>query len=349
MTGLRDLRNPVRRPPQLRSPLSDLLTAQLEVPFELDQALSLKNFKSARRGAAGGPSGMTTEHLRPLLDSEEDCEKFWFSAPHQYAMSTRAGCESIAHLLQARTDQDHRATVLSIDGIGAFDLVSRESMLGGLSRVEGGDRVLPFVRQFYGSPSTYIWQDEEGIVHDIPQGAGGEQGDALMPALFSLGQHPAFEAVQSQLFEGETICAFLDDVYAVCCPDRVVPIFNLCQRELRIHFRIEVHLGKTQVWNRGGFEPPGCHLLTEVARHSNRVERRPHIHRGRTRSESVGDASGTQRVRGSTIESHHRRTPSASEPDSTRRGSAVRMVAIAVLRSISPQLRVEGGAPRRYS
>ena len=284
--------------------------------FELDQALLLKNFKSARRGAAAGPSGMTTEHLRPLLDSEEDCEKFWFfcqafaqarvpdevlsavrmgritalqkpsggirgivvgdsvrrlvsrtiaqqigpavqvaTAPHQYAMSTRAGCESIAHLLQARTDQDHRATVLSIDGIGAFDLVSRESMLRGLSRVEGGDRVLPFVRQFYGSPSTYIWQDEEGIVHDIPQGEGGEQGDALMPALFSLGQHPAFEAVQSQLLEGETICAFLDDVYAVCCPDRVVPIFNLFQRELWIHSRIEVHLVKTQVWNRGGFEP----------------------------------------------------------------------------------------------
>ena len=54
-------------------------------------------------------------------------------------------------------------------------------------------------------------------------------------------------------------------------------------------------------------------------------------------------------VEGSTIESHHRRTPSASEPDSTRRGFAVRMVAVAVLCSISPQLRVEGGAPRRYS
>ena len=183
------------------------------------------------------------------------------TAPHQYAMSTRAGCESIAHLLQARTDQDHRATVLSIDDIGAFDLVSRESMLRGLSRVEGGDRVLPFVRQFHGSPSTYIWQDEEGIVHDIPQGEGGTRGCAD-----ALGQHPAFEAVQSQSLEGETICAFLDDVYAVCCPDRVVPIFNLSQRELWIHSRIEVHLGKTQVWNRGGFEPPGCHLLTEAAR-----------------------------------------------------------------------------------
>ena len=73
---LRELRNPVRRPPHLRAPLSeDLQTAQPEIPFQLDQGLLVK---SARRGAAGGFSGMTAEHLRPLLDSEADCDKFWF-------------------------------------------------------------------------------------------------------------------------------------------------------------------------------------------------------------------------------------------------------------------------------
>ena len=95
-------------------------------------------------------------------------------------MSTRAGCECIAHMLQVRTDLHDRATVLSIDGIGAFNLVSSESMLRGLLRVEGGDSVLPFVRQFYASPSSCIWHDEHGIVHDVPQGEGGEQGDALI-------------------------------------------------------------------------------------------------------------------------------------------------------------------------
>ena len=45
---LRELRNPVRRPPQLRAPLSeDLLTAQPEIPFQLDQGLLVKNLKSA--------------------------------------------------------------------------------------------------------------------------------------------------------------------------------------------------------------------------------------------------------------------------------------------------------------
>ena len=50
-------------------------------------------------------------------------------------------------------------------------------MLRGL---EGGDALLPFVSQFYGSPSTYLWEDDEGVVHEISQGAtqcvGGNPG-----------------------------------------------------------------------------------------------------------------------------------------------------------------------------
>ena len=50
-----------------------------------------------------------------------------------------------------------------------------------------GDKLLPFVRLFYGSPSTFLWEDELGTVNFVPQGEGGEQGDPLMPLLFSLG------------------------------------------------------------------------------------------------------------------------------------------------------------------
>ena len=84
-------------------------------------------------------------------------------------------------LSQTLTDLDSRATVLSIDGIGAFDLISRGAMLDGLLQsVEGGDAALPFVRQFHGTPSQYLWEDD-GSVHVIHQGEGGEQGDPLMP------------------------------------------------------------------------------------------------------------------------------------------------------------------------
>ena len=44
------------------------------------RACFLKNLKSARRGAAGGSSGMIAEHLRLLLDSEADCHKEVFTA-----------------------------------------------------------------------------------------------------------------------------------------------------------------------------------------------------------------------------------------------------------------------------
>ena len=39
------------------------------VAFELDEGMFAKNVRSARKGAAPGPSGMAVEHLRPLLDN----------------------------------------------------------------------------------------------------------------------------------------------------------------------------------------------------------------------------------------------------------------------------------------
>ena len=72
---------------------------------------------------------------------------------------------------------DPNATIISIDGIGAFDQISRAAMFKGLLNVEGGGQAIPFVRLFYGSPSSYLWEDSSGITHTIPQGEGGEQGD----------------------------------------------------------------------------------------------------------------------------------------------------------------------------
>ena len=70
-------------------------------------------------------------------------------------------------------------------------VVQEQENLVWVFSVQGGESILPFVRQFYGAPSTYLWQDDAGGVHEIHQGEGGEQGDALMPALFCLGQHNA--------------------------------------------------------------------------------------------------------------------------------------------------------------
>ena len=163
------------------------------------------------------------------------------------------------------TDLDSRATVLSIDGISAFDMISRAAMLDGLHPVRGGDTALPFVLQFYSEPSQYFWTDESGHTHVVHQGEGGEQGDALMPMLYALGQHRALLCLQDFLLPHEHLFAYLDDLYVVCLPDRVGPIFKHLQEALDQYARIQVHLGKTQVWNRGGHVPPGCQEMQEVA------------------------------------------------------------------------------------
>ena len=73
------------------------------------------------------------------------------TAPFQYAMSTQSGCECIAHALQGMTELDPRAAVTSVDGISAYDWISREATLQALHRVDGGSAALPFVSMFHGT------------------------------------------------------------------------------------------------------------------------------------------------------------------------------------------------------
>ena len=58
-----------------------------------------------------------------------------------------------------------------------------------------------------------MWEDDEGVRHHIRQGEGGEQGDPLMPLLFSLGVHNALAAGKWRMAPGEHLFAFLDDTY----------------------------------------------------------------------------------------------------------------------------------------
>ena len=73
-----------------------------------------------------------------------------------------------------------------------------------------------------------------------------------MPRLYALGQHRALEAVRARLLSDERLLAFLDDVYVVAKPERVVDIYRILSEKLCEHVRIRINVGKTQVWNRGG-------------------------------------------------------------------------------------------------
>ena len=95
-------------------------------------------------------------------------------------------------MLEGLCEQNPQANVICIDGLSAFDQLSRAAMLDGLLNVANCGAVLPFVRMFYGGPSSYLWEDSAGTVHTIRQGEGGEQGDALMPLSFCTGATQRF-------------------------------------------------------------------------------------------------------------------------------------------------------------
>ena len=121
--------------------------------------------------------------------------------------------------------------------------------------------------------STHLWEDEEGAVHFIPQGEGGEHlrppnACIILPGSMhrALGSLPV---PQSHLGPTERLFAFLDDIYVVCSPDRVSQIHEDLRTQLWTHAKIQMHKGKTQAWNRGGVAPDGWERLDAEAQRSD--------------------------------------------------------------------------------
>ena len=77
-------------------------------------------------------------------------------------------------------------------------------------------------------------------MHSIVQGDGGEQGDALMPALFCLALRRALEEIQELVPQGGMVFAYLDSIYVICqqtafalfanieIPTTVMPLSVMC-------------------------------------------------------------------------------------------------------------------------
>jgi len=198
------------------------------------------------------------------------------TAPFQFALGTRSGAESAVFLLRALAEADDDLVLLSLDGIGAFDHVRRDRMLDKLRQLPAASAMLPFVRLFYGRPSTYVWSDANGHTHDVRQGDGGEQGDALMPALFSLGIADSLTRAANQLgaygaphpipdphapaHSGRPplLAAFLDDIYVLAPRAIAGRAFNTVATAVEEGAGIRTHLGKLQAWSSSvGPPPPG--------------------------------------------------------------------------------------------
>ena len=139
----------------------------------------------------------------------------------------------------------------------AYDCISRAAFLHELKDV--APALVAFMRLFYGQASEYSWSDADGARRGIPQGEGCEQGDPLAPALFALGQHDGLQRASAALREGETLMAFLDDLYVVLPdPARSREAIDLVTGCVEAHTGIAANRGKTRVFTFvGGPAPAG--------------------------------------------------------------------------------------------
>ena len=64
---------------------------------------------------------------------------------------------------------------------------------------------------------------------------------------------------------GERVAAFLDDIYVTAQPNRIRALFDRLAHHLHSRTGIQLHQGKTQVWNASGILPPGITSLTQSA------------------------------------------------------------------------------------
>ena len=65
-------------------------------------------------------------------------------------------------LAESSAQADPENTILLVDGIGAYDTISRRAMLQKLLTLPKAKAMLPFVLLSYGQPSQYLWFDDEG-------------------------------------------------------------------------------------------------------------------------------------------------------------------------------------------
>ena len=128
-------------------------------------------------------------------------------------------------------------------------------MLQGLKDAPGGERALPFVLQFHGRPSTYLWGDC-AVVHEISQGEGGEQNDPLMPAWVDTG--PSLLCKQ--------LCSLVRN-FSRSWWQTLVASRNLHKSwKTLCGITLRINMGETQLFNRGGFLPPGCQHILKAGR-----------------------------------------------------------------------------------
>ena len=110
------------------------------------------------------------------------------TAPHHYALKTKAGHETVAHILQDEGKAENATpaagplwdsmALLDGESCGKTEVVRNclSTRLSGLRRVVDGEWIC-------GQHSTYVWANDSGEVHTIPQSEWGTRGPFVALAL----------------------------------------------------------------------------------------------------------------------------------------------------------------------
>eukprot|EP00439_Symbiodinium_sp_Y106_P059477 s3121_g8.t1 len=122
-----------------------------------------KGESRARRGSEAGPSGMTNEHLRLLLDDPCDLAILHKAQPVALpTLSCRSLCLPLCGLRQPNG---------CVRALVAGDV---QAMLEALRSRPELEALLPFRRRFYGAARRYVWTDDAGADSEVLQAEGGE-------------------------------------------------------------------------------------------------------------------------------------------------------------------------------
>ena len=193
----------------------------------------------------------------------------------------------LARVVQALSELDPRSTILSVDGVGAFDNVSRAAIFQGVADMPHGEKLIPFIGLFCSTPSRYLWENEVGENVDIFRGEGGEEGDPIMPMLFQFGATSGPCGCQCCFAGGRTAHGILGRRPRFFPTGRVPRM----QRWGSIYTRLAcLHHGKTKIWNAHDEKPERIDVLEMEAR---RVQPRPWC------GEMIQSCSSPSRGRGS--------------------------------------------------
>ena len=109
------------------------LLARAQVPETIVHAIALGSLTASLKDTGrvrGIVAGDTFRRGVARTLAEQHNQEFEDAClPFQFALSTKAGTDCVSRMVRVLTELDSQKTIVSIDGIGAFDHIKRRSML----------------------------------------------------------------------------------------------------------------------------------------------------------------------------------------------------------------------------